>query len=402
MSDTVEIVSLGHAGDGMTADGRFLPYTVPGDVVRVPTAMRGAEIVTSGPMRVTPPCAHFGHCGGCALQHVEMSVYLAWKHDLIVSALAQRGFADVAVGDIRAVPPHSRRRAMLKARKSRGAVQLGFYEPESRNLVDIRQCPILVPAIASALLKLRAALAHLLREGDGAELHITALDAGLDLSLKWKRGHSVNVLMDLGAFARDLDLVRLTWNGDIVAVARDPVLRIGTHGVLLPPEPFLQPTRQGEKILQNLVREGVAEAKSVADLFSGCGTFALSLGGAQSLYAAEDNEAMLKALDAAARKEGTRVRSEKRDLFRRPLFPVELKAFDAVIIDPPRPGAKAQAEQLAQSAVPRIVYVSCSPASFARDARLLCEGGYHIRRITPVDQFLWSPHVELVAVLERG
>jgi len=402
MSDTVEILSLGHAGDGMTADGCFIPYTVPGDVVRIPTAMRAAEIVKSGPARVAPPCAHFGHCGGCALQHVEMSVYLAWKRDLVVSTLAQRGFGDVAVADIRAVPPRSRRRAMLKARKARGSVMLGFYEPESRNLVDIDECPILVPAIANALPKLRAALAKFLREGDSAELHITALDAGLDLSLKWKRGSSVNVLMDLGEFARDVDLVRLTWNGDIIAVARDPILRIGAHNVVLPPEPFLQPTRQGEKILQDLVREGVGEAKSVADLFAGCGTFALSLSGSRAVYAAEDQEAMLAALDAAARREGTRAKPEKRDLFRRPLFPVELKKFDAVILDPPRPGAKAQAEQLAQSSVPRLVYVSCSPASFARDARILCDGGYRLTRIVPVDQFLWSPHVELVAVLERG
>ncbi len=403
MSGTVEILKLGHAGDGVTANGLFLPYTVPGDVVRLTedAKPRVAEIVTAGAWRKIPDCAHFGKCGGCALQHVDTQAYLTWKRDLIVTALAQRGFETIEFDPMRAVAPHTRRRAVLKARRNREGVALGFYEPESRNLVDISVCPILAPALAKVLPKLRTALASLLREGDTAELHTTATDAGLDISLKWKRGPSMNTLMALAEFAQRLDLARLSWNGDIITVAREPYLRIGKHTVYLPIEPFLQPTREGEAMLQALVGEGVGAAKRIADLFAGCGTFALSLAEGRSVAAVEDNALMLAALDAAARAQGSKAVIERRDLFRRPLMASELKRFDAVVIDPPRPGAKAQAEQLAASEVPRIIYVSCSPSSFARDARILADGGYHLRRVTPVDQFLWSPHVELVAVLER-
>lgn len=403
MSGAVEILKLGHAGDGVTADGLFLPYTVPGDVVRLTedAKPRVAEIVTAGAWRKTPDCTHFGQCGGCALQHVESQAYLAWKRDLVVTPLTQRGFESIEVDPIRAVAPRTRRRAVLKARRNREGVALGFFEPESRNLVDISVCPILTPALGKALPKLRTALASLLREGDSAELHTTATDAGLDISLKWKRGPSMNTLTALAEFAQRLDLARLSWNGDIIAVARVPYLRFGRHIVYLPIEPFLQPTREGEAMLQALVAEGVGNAKKIADLFAGCGTFALSLVDGRSVTAVEDNALMLAALDGAARAQGSKAVIERRDLFRRPLMPDELKRFDAVVIDPPRPGAKAQAEQLAASLVPRIVYVSCSPSSFARDARILADGGYRLRRVTPVDQFLWSPHVELVAVLER-
>jgi 23S rRNA (uracil1939-C5)-methyltransferase len=402
--ETVEIVSLGHAGDGVTSDGVFVPYTVRGDVARV---VRGAkrgrvvEIVSPGPARVAAPCRHFGTCGGCAMQMLARDAYLEWKHNLVTSALSQRGFSNLAVEPIRAVLPGTRRRAMFKARASGSQVLLGFYEPESRNLVDIRECPILVPEVARLIAPLKHALAPLVEPGETAELHVTATDSGVDLSLKLKRVREPTLLMQLSELAASLKLARLSWNGETVAMAETPSLRIGRFTVALPVESFLQPTRDGERILQDLVREESGRARRVADLFSGCGTFALALAEARAVHGIDSAATQVAAMTAAAKAGGARVTAETRDLFRRPLLAAELVPFDAVVLDPPRPGASAQAQALAQSSVPTVLYVSCNPASFARDARILCDGGYRLTRVVPVDQFLWSPHVELFARFSR-
>jgi len=401
VSEIVRIDQLGHAGDGVTADGLFAPFTVPGDVVRImrdgPRA-RVEELVQAGPGRVAPPCSHFGTCGGCALQHVKRESYLAWKRNLVETALRQRGFNDVAVDPVIAVPPGTRRRASLKAKHSGGGVQLGFYKRDSHSIVDVRECPIQVPQLQRLLAPLRAQLARLLNEGEAAELHLTALD-GVDLSLKLKRPRDADLLSALAKFASALKLARLTWNGELVVQKEAPTLHIGMFQVMLPPEAFLQPTVEGENILQMLVAEGVAEAKRVADLFAGCGTFALALGETREVHAVESDAAMIAALAAASR--GARITTEVRDLFARPLLPAELERFDAVVIDPPRPGAKAQAEMLAVARVPCVVYVSCNPASFARDARILAGSGYTLARVQPIDQFVWSAHTELVGFFGR-
>ena len=405
MAESAEIVRLGHGGDGVTADGVFVPYTVPGDVVRIERAgsrARIVEILASGPGRVSPPCPHFGPCGGCALQHVARDAYLAWKREQVVTALEQRGLRGVRVEDIRAVPPGTRRRAVFKARGTTRGAEIGFYEANSHNLINVIECPVLVPALANLLAPLRKEFSPLFKPGETAELHATATDSGVDLSLKLKRPPSPELFAALAQMASRLKLARLIWNGEPISVAAPPLLGIGRFSVALPPEPFLQPTKEGEHILQELVVEGVGAAKRIADLFSGCGTFALSLTQGRKLHAVDEGGAMLDALSTAARAGGADVGIERRDLFRRPLTPHELARFDAVVIDPPRPGAKAQAEQLAASRVPRVVYVSCNVASFARDAKHLCDGGYSLLSVVPVDQFLWSPHVELVAVFERG
>jgi 23S rRNA (uracil1939-C5)-methyltransferase len=406
MSGEVEITGLGHSGHGVTSGGLFVPYAAPGDVVRVAESgesrARLLEILQPSPSRTSPSCRHFTRCGGCALQHISRDAYVSWKKDLVVAALAHRGFSDVPVDDIQGVAPGTRRRAQFKARKNGGQTALGFYEPESHRIVDVEECPILLPELAALLAPLRRALNGLFTNGDSAELHATATDTGIDLSIKWKRARSPDVLSTLAAWCRTLGLARLSWNGELVALAHEPSLRIGRFDVLLPPEPFLQPTRQGERLLQELVRDGVSGARHLADLFAGCGTFALSLAApGRAILAADQSGPMIAALGMAARTGSIQVQTEERDLFRRPIDGAGLGRFDAVILDPPRPGAKAQAEQLALSAVRRIVYVSCNPASFARDARILANGPFRITRITPVDQFLWSPHVELVAVFER-
>jgi len=405
MSEIVEILRLGHAGDGVTADGLFVPHTVPGDVLRV--AREGArgrvlEIITPGPSRIAPACAHFGRCGGCALQMMAREPYLAWKREQVAAALMQRGITGVPVEEIRAVPPGTRRRAMFKARASGKAVSLGFYEPDSRNLVDIGQCPVLVPALAGLIAPLKAQLAGILRPSETAELHATATDTGIDLSVKLTRARAPDLLMRLSKIAAGLKLARLSWNGETVAMERVPALHIGRFTVALPPESFLQPTVEGERILQELVREEAAGSPRLADLFSGCGTFALALSDGRSVHAVDSAGAQIDALEAAAKAGRAKLTAETRDLFRRPLLASELAGFDCVVIDPPRPGAQGQAQVLARSAVPKLIYVSCNPASFARDARILCDGGYRLARVVPLDQFLWSAHIELFAVFVRS
>lgn len=401
---TVEILKLAHAGDGVTGDGVFVPYTVPGDVVRI--AREGARarirnIVAPGAWRVQPPCPHFGRCGGCVLQHVAREPYLQWKRDLVIAALRQRGFSNVPVDDIHAVSPGTRRRANFKAQASRNAVLVGFYEAASRNLVDLSECPILVPQLADLMEPLRAHLARLLRPNETAELLATLTDSGIDLALKLKRVRSPDLLIALAELASTLKLARLSWNGEDVAVAATPVIKIGRFSVALPPDAFLQPTKEGERFLQSQIAASVGKVQRVADLFSGCGTFALALAGERAVHAIDSVPPQIEALTAAAKQGRAKLSSEVRDLFRRPLLPVELSRFDAVVLDPPRPGAAEQSRALAQAAVPRVLYVSCNAASFARDARILADGGYRLDCVRPLDQFLWSPHVELFAEFSR-
>jgi 23S rRNA (uracil1939-C5)-methyltransferase len=403
-SEIVEIARLGHAGDGVAADGLFVAGTVPGDVVRVTReGGRGhvVELIQKGPTRTAPPCVHFGTCGGCALQHVAPEAYLTWKRDLVVTALKQRGFADVQVDEIRAVAPGTRRRANFKAQLEGRDVALGFYEAGSRVLVDLSECPILVPELARLMPGLRRHLSNVLRPNETAELLATATDSGIDLALNLKRKREVDLLTALSGIASALGLARLSWNGEDVAIAETPSLRVGRFTVALPPGAFLQPTKEGERMLQQLVLNAAAHARNAADLFSGCGTLALALAERHSVHAADSVAAQIEALLAAARKGNARVTGESRDLFRRPLLAAELVRFDAVVLDPPRPGASAQAKALAESSVPKVLYVSCNAASFARDARVLADGGYRLERVTPIDQFLWSPHVELFAEFSR-
>jgi 23S rRNA (uracil1939-C5)-methyltransferase len=405
MTEIVEIARLGHSGDGVTADGLYVPYTVPGDVARISReGARGRllEIVSPGQARSAPRCAHFGRCGGCALQMLAQESYLAWKRECVIAALTQRGFADVPVEAIRSVPPGTRRRAMFKARASAKAVALGFYEPESRNLVDIAECPVLTPQLEALIEPLKRALSPLLHGHDTAELHATATDTGIDLSLKLKGARGPDRLMMLSQLAASLKLARLSWNGETVAMAATPSLQIGRFSVALPAESFLQPTREGEHILQGLVREAAQGAGRVADLFAGCGTFALALADGRAVQAFDSASPQIEALAAAAKAGRANLTAETRDLFRRPLLAAELSRFDCVLLDPPRPGAAAQAGALAQSRVPLVLYVSCNPASFARDARILADGGYRLERVVPLDQFVWSPHVELLAQFARA
>jgi 23S rRNA (uracil1939-C5)-methyltransferase len=365
---------------------------------------------------VTPPCRHFGICGGCALQHLSGEEYRAGKRALVVDALARQRLGTDSVGDLVSVPPATRRIARFGARAERGALTVGFAERAGKTLVDVAECPVLLPAIVAALPALRALARTALKPGGFADMPVTLTMSGLDVVLRTAHEPDGTQRAALADVARAHGFARLSWQpggrdrrhvgGPPEPIAAFKSARIMFSGVAvdLPPAAFLQPTAAGEAVLTREVVAALGGRKRVADLYAGCGPFTLAL--AQSgvhVRAVEMDAAMTAALDAAARRAelGPMVATETRDLVRRPLQRAELDKFDGVVLDPPRPGAASQARQLAASKVPVIVYASCNPQSFAADARALTDGGYTLDRVVPLDQFLWSPHVELAAVFRR-
>jgi 23S rRNA (uracil1939-C5)-methyltransferase len=405
----VRIERLGAQGDGVAQgpDGQlFVPFTLPGELVKVdaePGESRAEPlaILEPSPERVEPVCQYFGTCGGCALQHMEAGAYLAWKRDQVVAVLASRGL-EAAVEDMRPVPLASRRRAALTLGRTPRGVALGYRGARSHDIVDIAACPVLSPGIAGRLPKLKSVLAALLGGKREARIIVTETGQGLDLVVEGLRS-SPSLLAKLAAAGAGIGAVRITVDGESVILAGDPTVTLSGAEVRLPPGAFLQASRESETVLVALVKEGVGRAKRVADLFAGIGTFTFALAEGAEVDAYEQDEAAIAALGQAARATPKLkpVRAFARDLFRVPLSPRELARYDAVVLDPPRAGAKAQAETLAASSVPKLVMVSCNPGTCARDLRILVDGGYRITRVVPIDQFLFSPHIELVAVLER-
>ncbi len=403
----VEIFALGHQGDGETAEGLYVPYTVPGDRVRAEfDGIRGrlVDILVPGPARKQPPCKHFGACGGCAVQHLSAEFYRDWKVGQIREALAQRNITGVEMKPLIAVAPRSRRRATLSAKQTRDGLVLGFQERGSTFIVDIEECHVIDRRLEQLVPQLREALAGELPRSGQCEIGLTLTDTGIDMTLGLP-----GVEMDgprrtrLAMLATQLHLARLTANGDMVAQTHAPALKWAGVHVSPPPGAFLQAVPSAELAMQELVVRGADNARKVADLFAGCGTFTFPLAKASAVWAFESDMDAVGALkEAAKHAHGSKpVTAERRDLFRRPLLNTELEAFDAIVLDPPRAGAKAQCEHLAQAKVKRVMMVSCSPATFARDARTLVDGGFKLREITPIDQFLWAPHIELVARFER-
>ena len=400
------IASLGAQGDGVTADGVFVPFALPGERVRLTPSGHRARleaVLAPAPERVEPPCPHFGTCGGCALQHASDRLLADWKRDLVRRALASRGIDGVEIRATVTSPPGSRRRATFGARRTRKGAMVGFHAAGSDEIVPVSVCPVSDPVLVAAVPVL-AEVAEIGASRKGTlRLTVTAGERGLDVAAeggKLVEGPMYGLLV---AVAATRDLARLSWDGEALVTRRQPVQRLGRAWVAPPPGGFLQATRHGEAALVAAMREAVGGAGRVADLFAGSGTFALPLAEIAEVLAADADAAALAALDAGWRgAEGLkRVETERRDLLHRPLLDRHLAGFGAVVFDPPRSGARAQAEQLARSAVPRIGAVSCNPATFARDARVLIDGGYRLDWVLPVDQFRWSPHVELAAAFSR-
>ena len=412
MTERLSIVRLGHRGDGVadTPDGAvYVPYTLPGETVTVervaghPDRRHLLHVDKPSHERVEPVCKHFGSCGGCALQHWSLAEYHLWKRSLVAEALAQAGIV-APVADLIDAHGAGRRRAVFHARRgTHDVLEVGFTAPRAHHIVPIDVCPILAPGLAGALRAAWAIAEVLKHAGKPLDIQVTATDSGLDVDVRGSGTIDAERLAALAQAAETNKLARLTRHGELVAQRAQPLLRVGRADVPLPSGAFLQATAEGEEALARMVLQHAGKAKRVADLFTGIGTFALRLAEKAGVVAADSEPAAIKALQQAASKtSGLKpVEAQVRDLFRRPFMTAELKDFDAVVFDPPRQGAEAQARELGKSAVPVVVAVSCDANTFARDAKILTGGGYTLAAVTPVDQFRYSHHVEIVAKFTR-
>ena len=423
----VVIDRLGARGDGIAAapgDLLYVPLALPGERVRVmPGAKRGegraaelVEISEPSANRIAPPCQHFGECGGCSVQHLAEAAYLDWKRELVVTALARQGIDGAIVELVVATPTGDRRRAELAALRLRGrhgATLLGFHARASNKIVDLTECMVLRPALQNLTESLREVLAQVLEPGSGCDVLLTEVALGIDLLITAKMPPRPKQMLTLAAFAEESNVARIFWTSargglDLVAQRVPLAVEISGVTVALPPGAFLQASAEAEQVMATLVIENLGDLPPrarVADLFAGLGTFALPIAAAGvRVHAVDSASAALDVLVAATGAAGFsgRITAETRDLSERPMMAAELATYHAVVFDPPRAGATAVARQLADSKVPVIVAVSCNPATFSRDAATLIEGGYRLTRITPVDQFVFTGHVELVAGFVRG
>jgi 23S rRNA (uracil1939-C5)-methyltransferase len=403
---------LGHRGDGI-ADGEHGPVYVsgalPGETVEAeivpghPDRRHLLRVETPSAERIAPICPHFGVCGGCAVQHWQTAHYRAWKRDLVVEALRQAGI-EATVGDLIDAHGEGRRRAVFHARRgTHDVLEVGFSAARAHQVIAIDRCPVLAGSLDGAL-KAAWAIAEVLAPANKPlDIQVTATDTGLDVDIRGSGPLTASLTTSLAGVAAAQNLARLTRHGELIAQQRAPALRMGAANVPLPPAAFLQATEAGEAALSRLVLDFCSGAKTVADLFAGVGPFALRLAERARVYAADDDEPALAALKrAAAATPGLKpITVERRDLFKNPLLAAELKTFEAVIFDPPRQGAQAQSRALAASGVATIVAVSCNAGTFARDMHHLLDGGYRLTAVTPVDQFRYSTHVEIVARLVK-
>jgi 23S rRNA (uracil1939-C5)-methyltransferase len=389
---TDQIVRIAARGDGVTASGRHAPFGVPGDT------LLDDGTIARGPHHQQPPCRHFPECGGCQLQHVDDDAYRDYLVSRVVTALAQHGLA-TEIRDPHLSPPRTRRRASLRALKVGQGAVIGFNAAKSNRIVDMRECHILRPELFDLIAPLRSLLGVLLPQRRTAEVQLTLVDQGVDLLLKGVEPEGYEAMEGLTAFCESHRLARLSIDRGLGPEALyEPVpatITLSGIPVGFPVGGFLQATEDGEEALVSIVREAVQEAEHIADLFAGLGTFTLALPG--KVYAAEASRDAILALKRAAPNAAV----EHRDLYRRPLDAGDLKTFDAVVLDPPRAGAEEQVKALAASDVARIAYVSCNPATFARDAKILTDGGYRVGWVRPVGQFRWSTHAELAAAFSR-
>lgn len=412
MTEQLTIHRLGHRGDGI-ADTNvgpvFVPYALPGETVTVepvpghPDRRHLDHVDKPSHERAAPICKHFTHCGGCAMQHWSLAEYHLWKRGLVADALEQ-------VGLIAPLEPlidahgQGRRRAVLHARRgARDVLEVGFTAPRAHHIVAIDRCPILAPGLEGAI-SAAWAIAEILKPTDKPlDIQVTATDSGMDVDVRGSGPLNSGRTTALAGVAEKFGLARITRHGELVAQGAQPLMRIGRAQVPLPQAAFLQATAAGEATLARLVLDHVGDAKRVADLFCGIGTFALRMAERARVSAADSEASAIKALErAAANTSGLKpVACQVRDLFRRPFMAADLKGIDAVVFDPPRQGAETQARELAKSGVPVVVAVSCDAATFARDARILVDGGYKLVSVTPVDQFRYSFHVEMVGKFEK-
>jgi len=412
VAERLVIDHVGHFGDGVAlADGGnvYVPYTLGGETVAVapvpghPDRRRLVQVERASPDRIAPFCPHFGICGGCAIQHWEPGRYRAWKRDLVVETLAQ---AKIACDVYPLIDAHGlgRRRITLHARMgTHDVLKVGFAAANSHDIMPVDRCPVLDPGLSGALDAAWALAEPLAPTGKPLDIQMTATDNGLDADVRGSGPLPAKMIATLSGVAEKHGLARLTRHGELVLVRTPPTIAIGTARVTLPPGSFLQATVAGEEALAALVLDHCKGARHIADLFCGVGPFALRLAAKSRVSAFDSDAGAIEALQKAASSTSRLkpVKAEARDLFRRPLMAQELRDYDAIVFDPPRQGAQAQTRQLAAGKVPVVIAVSCNVATFARDARILTDGGYKLEGVTPIDQFRHTPHLELVARFER-
>jgi 23S rRNA (uracil1939-C5)-methyltransferase len=413
-----QIIRIAARGDGVTADGRHVAMGVPGDQLTA-----DGELI-AGPNRRDPTCQHFGSCGGCQLQHVSNAAYTDYVRDRVVGALTAQHLEGVEVFPAQIVAAGTRRRAALRAikgpqiGKGKGAasIQIGFSAAQSNQIVPMRECPVLLPSLFATIAPLQTLLADLLPPKAIAQIKMTAVDQGIDLLIEGIDPQNLTQLEALADFASATQLARLCvdrgdgpetlWEPQPVTISFSGRSDVdATFSVPFPAYAFLQASAHGEEYLRSAVQRIIGNAAMVADLFCGLGTFAAALAGeggrAPKIYAADAQRDAIVSLKAGVNRSGRSIFPDHRDLYRKPLNAAELNRFEAVILDPPRAGAEEQIAELAKSAVPAIAYVSCNPASFARDAKILAAGDYSLINVQPVGQFSWSTHVELVGEFRR-
>ncbi len=402
---TYRIERLGHLGDGIAAGPVFVPRTLPGEEVGgdlVDGRIEAPRILTPSIDRVRPACPHYNSCGGCALLHASEDFAATWKTDVIRQALRAHGLS-AQIRPIVTSPAQSRRRATLSARRGKKGALVGFHGRRSGVISAIEQCQLLVPELLATIPAVQALT--LVGGSRKAELSValTSSPAGVDVSVRNGKALTRELETNLAQVLHEFSLARLTWDGEVIAMEAAPYQVFGGGRVTPPPGAFLQATREGEEALVSAVKESVGSARSVVDLFAGAGTFSLPLAQRADVHAVEGVGTMMKALDEGWRRAtGLKsVTTETRDLFRQPLLPDELNRYEAIVIDPPRAGAEAQVAQIAKTEVGAVAMVSCNPVSFARDAQVLVASGYALNWVQPVDQFRWSPHVELAACFSK-
>ena len=410
-AETLHIAHIGARGDGVSRDhdrAVHVPFTLPGETILA--NQRGdraslVELLTPSLERATPVCGHFGVCGGCALQHWDQAPYLAWKADLVTRALARQNI-EVDIGPTEPAWGRGRRRASFHGKHTPQGFVFGFTQAKSHQIEPIAACPVLTPGLNAALGRLSTLAEALAPKQETIDLVVTETPVGLDVDVR-QAGHLESFvkkgLERLASLAQAADIARLTLHGQTALSRNTPQVKMGNAIVDLPSGAFLQATRTGEEALAARVLSWTQGRKHVADLFCGVGTFALRLKETALVRAIEADPlavaAMKKAADGLAG--GKTLVAETRDLFRAPLAPLEMKGLDAIVFDPPRAGAQAQSEQIARSKIDLVVAISCDPTSFARDARILIDGGYKLAQIETFDQFRFTPHVEIAAKFVR-
>ena len=407
-AEKLEIKRLGARGDGI-AEGAagpvFVSYALPGE--QVTATLKGergtlVRIEAASPARAEPICTLFTRCGGCAVQHMDEPLYRDWKQGLVQAAF-ERSVRPGLLKPMIDAHGTGRRRVTFHARKEAGVMRVGFMAARTHDLIEVATCPVLVPGLQQSATQATVVAEALGGAAKPLDLQVTASTAGLDVDIRGHGPVSDALRMKLGALAETLDLARLSLHGDLIVERRAPVQPMGKSAVAAQPGGFLQATQAGEEAIAALVLVATGKAKRVADLFAGCGPFSLRLAEKAQVHAVESEASALVSLDRAARRTpGLKtITTEARDLFRRPLLEPELNLYDAVVLDPPRAGAEAQVRWLASSKVPVIAYVSCDLQTFVRDAATLVAGGYVLEEVTPVDQFRYSAHIELVGVFRR-